>query len=84
MHGIDYTETFSPTVRRESLRVFLALIAYLGVILDQMYVIGAYLESLLDRDAIFMNIPQGLQGEREGLPCQILKKLYGLKQAGRL
>lgn len=67
MHGIDYTETFSPTVQRESLRIFLALIAYLGLILDQMDVIGAYLESLLDRDAILMNIPQGLQVGREGL-----------------
>lgn len=49
-----------------------------------MKVIGAYLESLLDRDAIFMNIPQGLQVGREGLVCRILKSLYGLKQAGRL
>lgn len=84
VYGIDYTNTFLPTVRRESLRVFLALIAYLGFIFDQMNVIGVYLKNLLDRDAIFINVPQGLQVKRDGLVYRILKSLYGLKQAERL
>ena len=33
VHGIDYTETFSPTIRRKSLRIFLAIAAMLGMIL---------------------------------------------------
>ena len=61
MHGIDYTETFAPTIRRESLRIFLAIATMLGMILIQMDVIGAYLESALDQNKqpIYMKIPQG-------------------------
>ena len=47
VHGIDYMETFAPTIRRESLRIFLAIATMLEMILMQMDVIGAYLESAL-------------------------------------
>ena len=33
VHGIDYTETFTPIIRRESLRIFLAIAIMLGMIL---------------------------------------------------
>ena len=45
MYRIDYTETFALTIRRESLKIFLAIATMLGMILFQMNVIGAYLES---------------------------------------
>ena len=79
-------ETFASTIRRKSLRIFLAIATMLGMILIQMDVIGAYLESALDQNEqpIYMKIPQGCQAGREGLVCKILKSLYGLKQAGRL
>ena len=32
VHGIDYTETFLPTIRRESLKIFLAIAAMLEMI----------------------------------------------------
>lgn len=86
VHGIDYTETFAPTIRRESLRIFLAIINMLGLILIEMHVIGAYLESALgqNKQPIFVKIPQGRQTGREELVYKILKTLYGLKQARRL
>lgn len=58
----------------------------LGMILLQMDVIGAYLESPLGQNdqPIYMRIPQRCRSGREGLVCKILKSLYGLKQAGRL
>ena len=58
----------------------------LGMILIQMDVIDAYLESALDQNEqpIYIRIPQGCQAGQEGLVCKILKSLYGLKQAGRL
>ena len=35
VHGIDYMETFAPTIRRESLRIFSAVTAMLGMTLIQ-------------------------------------------------
>lgn len=86
VHGIDYMETFAPTIRRESLRIFLAVTAMLGMTVIQMNVIGAYIESALGQNEqpIYMKIPQGRLADREGLVYKILKSLYGLKQAGRL
>lgn len=76
------------TIRRESLRIFLAIVAMLGLILMQMDIIGAYLESALGqkKQPLFMKIPQGWQTGRDGLFCKILKSLYkyGLKQEWRL
>ena len=58
----------------------------LKIILIQINVIGAYLESAPGQNKylIFMKIPQECLVGREGLVYKILKNLYGLKQAGRL
>lgn len=79
-------ETFAPTIRRELLQIFLAIVTMLGMILLQMDIIGAYLESFLGQNnqPIYMKIPQGCMTGRESLVCKILKSLYGLKQARRL
>ena len=86
VHGINYTETFTPTIRRKSLRIFLAIAIMLGMILIQMDVIGTYLKSALDQNEqpIYMKISQRCQAGRKRLVCKILKSLYELKQAGRL
>ena len=85
VYGIDYTKTFSPSIRRKSLKIFIAITAMLRMILIQMNVVGVYLESILsqNKQPIYMKIPQGWI-VREGLVCKILKSLYRLKQARRL
>ena len=45
IHNTDYTETFAFIIRRESLRIFLVIATMLGIIILQIDVIGAYLES---------------------------------------
>ena len=40
VHGIDYTKTFVPTIRHESLRIFLAITTLLRMIILQMDIIG--------------------------------------------
>ncbi len=62
IHGVDFNETFSPTVRRESLRIFLAISCLFGFIIDQVDIVGAYLESLLGDNnlPIFMKLPPGM------------------------
>ena len=59
--GIDYTETFAPMVRCKSLRIFLAIAAMLEMILIQIDIVEAYLESALgqNKHPIFIRIPQG-------------------------
>ena len=86
--GIDYEETFAPTVRKESLRIYLAIVAALDLELHQMDVVAAYLVSDLEAEGreIYMRIPEGAdvrQGRTE-LVWQIVKSLYGLKQSARL
>lgn len=89
IHGVDFNETFSPTVRRESLRIFLAISCLFGLIVDQIDIVGAYLDCLLgDNDLpIIMKLPPGietLRAIRPGLVCRLLRSIYGLKQSGRL
>ena len=43
VHEIDYTKTFALTIRRESLRIFLAIATMLGMILFEIDLISAYL-----------------------------------------
>lgn len=61
--GIDFAETFAPTVKRESLRIYLALCLMLNLFIHQVDIVGAYLESLLDNNElpIFMKLPPGIQ-----------------------
>ncbi len=87
--GIDFSETFAPTVRRESLRIYLALCLMLNLFIYQVDIVGVYLESLLGdiEFPIFMKLPPGIRNLRqirEGLFCRLLRSLYSLKQSGRL
>lgn len=76
-------------MRRESLCIYLAICLALNLIIHQVDIVGAYLESLLDDNkyTIFMKLPPGmheLRQVREGLLCRLLRSLYGLKQSERL
>ena len=84
--NIDYDETFAPTARMSSLRVFLQIAASLQLLVHQMDVRTAYLNAELDRE-VFVRQPQGYEVlDEEGNPfvCRLKKSLYGLKQSGRL
>ena len=85
VHGIDHIEIFLLTIRRKLFRIFLAIVAILGIILIQVNIVSPYLEGKLSQNeqSIYMRIPQECV-VRESLICKILKSLYGLKQAGRL
>ena len=92
VYGVDFFETYSPTVRRESLRIFLSLVAFFDMELHQMDVKGAYLEGDLnedkDEEPIYMQVPEGVRipSDKGGLNivCLLVKTLYGLKQSGRV
>lgn len=86
--GVDYTETFAPVVRYDSLRVLLATVAENELELTQFDVRTAFLYGEVV-ETIYMKVPEGLDvaevsnGRRESVVCKLEKSLYGLKQAPR-
>lgn len=90
--GVDYTETFAPTVRAASLRILLSIAASHGAAIEQADVKNAYLNSSLkENEIIYMQFPPfyhrfcNLPPEFEKLPdsklaCRLKRPLYGTKQ----
>ena len=84
MPGIDFNQTYSPTIRMTSIRFILAIACQHNLELRQVDVKGAYLNGVLEED-IYMRQPKGFVKEgEEGLICKLHKSLYGLKQLGRV
>jgi hypothetical protein len=82
--GVNFNEMFSLAAKMTSNHVVLAYKAQNDWEVHQVDVIGAYLNAGLDK-GIYMLLPAGiLKKGQEGKVCQLLKGLYGLKQAGRV
>ncbi|TFY59187.1 hypothetical protein EVJ58_g5934 [Rhodofomes roseus] len=81
--GQDYTETFSPVARFESVRYLLAHAALEDWEIESMDVKTAFLNGDLDEE-IYMEQPEGwaVPG-KENWVCLLKKAIYGLKQASR-
>jgi Reverse transcriptase (RNA-dependent DNA polymerase) len=79
--GIDYEDTFAPTMRMDSLRVLLAIVAIEDLECHQVDVNNAFTESKMN-ETIYMTPPEGVKIPR-GTALRVLKSLYGLKQAAR-
>ena len=77
MEGVDYYETFAPTVRFESIRSLIAFGVAEGWNFDQMDVSTAFLYADLEEET-FVEVPEGVSGV-EGIVWRLLKFLYGLK-----
>jgi transposase InsO family protein len=81
--GIDYTETFSPVSKKDSLHVIMALVAHFDLELQQMDVKTTFLNGDLEEE-VYMKQPEGFpSSDGEQLVCKLKKSLYGLKQASR-
>ncbi|CAI7787118.1 unnamed protein product [Closterium sp. NIES-53] len=78
-HGRDFTETFAPVSRHTSLRILLAIAAIKKRKLRQIDVASAFLYAPVDAE-IFVELPHDTHGKPNQV-CQLLKSLYGIKQA---
>ncbi|CAI7808475.1 unnamed protein product, partial [Closterium sp. NIES-53] len=81
-HGCDFTETFASVSRHTSLQILLAIAAIKRKKLRQIDVAGAFLYAPVDAK-IFVEQPHGSDTNPNQV-CQLLKSLYGIKQAPRL
>ena len=84
--GIDYTKSFSPVIKYESIRLLLAIAATERYHVHQFDAVAAYLNANLEED-VYMELPQAHQGvphshDRRDMVVQLLKSLYGMKQSG--
>jgi hypothetical protein len=80
-YGIDYTETFSPVAKFDSIRTFLSIVAVENYDLTQFDVRITFLHGTLDEDLYMLQPPYF---EDLNLPthvCHLKKSLYGLRQA---
>jgi len=82
IYGIDYIETFSPTLKQDSLRVIIAISIYYGFEIYQIDIKAAYLNADLEEE-LYMEIPEGSEDYGKGY-WKLNKAIYGLKQAGRM
>ena len=82
VYGVDYEETFAPTIRYDALRIFLAIAAKNNWKVHQVDIVTAFLAGKLD-EVIYLRVPYFLQ-YLLGDYVQILRSLYGLKQAARV
>ncbi|WP_353805846.1 reverse transcriptase domain-containing protein, partial [Acinetobacter baumannii] len=82
-YGLDYSETFGPVIRKETIRLVVSLAVRNNWLINQLDVSNAFLHGMLD-ETIYMTQPPGSVDPR--FPqhvCKLQKSLYGLKQAPR-
>ena len=82
-YGIDYTETFSPVVKYATLRMVIAISKYFGWHLDQLDVVTAFLYGVM-KEQVFCAIPEGVKLDDDSDCLELVKAIYGLKQASRV
>lgn len=83
-YGVDYTETFAPVAKVNTIRVLLSLAANFNWPLQQFDVKNAFLHGELT-EKVYMELPAGCNIPKacEKKVCRLKKSLYGLKQSPR-
>lgn len=81
-HGFDYSETYSPTAKLDTLRMILAVANQQRMIIQQIDVKSAFLNGNIEEE-IYITQPEGFEKGNE-LVCRLNKSLYGLKQSSRV
>ncbi|KAI4297629.1 hypothetical protein L6164_037513 [Bauhinia variegata] len=82
--GIDYSDTFAPVARHDTIRLLLTIVAQKGWQVFHMDVKSAFLNGFLQEE-IYVEQPEGFVIKGQEDKVYLLKKaLYGLKQAPRV
>ena len=81
MQDADDIDTYSPTLKMVTLRLLVAIAAFLGWNLWQMDVCNAFLNAELTGAPVYMHCVQGY--ERPGYVIKLNRALYGLRNSPR-
>ena len=76
--GFNYTETFSPVVRYDSIRILLTIAACKNQELSQFDIKTAFINGTLSEE-IYMQLPESIDTRNDRMVCKLNKALYGLK-----
>lgn len=69
-------------VKKSSVRLLMAIAAKEKMVVEQIYIINAYVNSDLEEE-VYMEQPDGVEFmNRKEYVCKLKKSLYGLKQSG--
>lgn len=79
IYSLDYTETFAPILRIDSLRMFLIIMALENMKTEQVNIANAFTELKLN-EVIYMYAPSKLD-VKKGRVLRLFRSLYGLKQS---
>ncbi|MBW0535737.1 hypothetical protein O181_075452 [Austropuccinia psidii MF-1] len=79
-HGIDFSKTFAPTGRLNSLGTLISHAASLGFRFKELDIKSAFLNAPLE-DEVYLSIPQGLERDKKKICLKLKKAIYGLRQA---
>ncbi len=80
VQGINYNQTFAPTICLETFHFLLALALCYKLLVHGMDVVAAYLNGELEEE-VYMEQPSGFD-DGTGRVCKLKLSLYGLKQSG--
>ena len=78
--GVDFQNTFSPTMKQDSLRILTAFAVQNDFNIKQLDITAAYLNAPLTEN-IYMEAPKGHPAHHKYI-LKLRKALYGLKQSG--
>ena len=79
-HGIDYKNTFAPTLKLDSIKIFTHIATWNNFQIEQIDVNAAYLNSHLKKE-IYIEPPKGHPDHKKYI-WKLKKAIYGLKQSG--
>jgi Reverse transcriptase (RNA-dependent DNA polymerase) len=79
-HGVDYFEVYACTGMYKTMRAFFSVVASRDQQLRQLDVPQAFTQAPLE-EVVYMEMPEGFV--EDGMVCQLMMSLYGLKQGPR-
>jgi hypothetical protein len=82
-YGIDYDDTYASVTKPATVKVMLALVARLDMECKQYDLITAFLNALIEKHRIFVEMPHGFEEYKGKVQkiCLLRRALYGLKQS---